>query len=443
MDNNIPDYVEEVLRRLHAAGWQACPVGGCVRDTLLGKKPQDWDIAAASEPQQTEQAVADLPCLETGIRHGTVTVLSGGRPVEVTTFRIDGSYSDNRRPDRVTFTRSLPEDLRRRDFTVNAMAWDDGKLIDLFGGRADLAAKQIRCVGEPEVRFAEDGLRILRALRFASVLDFQIESETAAAVHRQRSLLQNIAAERVGAELAKLLCGAGAARILADFRDVIFTVIPELAAEESCSQHSPYHHFDVWGHTVSAVAAAPPQLLPRLTMLLHDIGKPLCRTTDESGTDHFYRHAEVGAPLARRVLRRLRFSTALCQTVEAGVQRHMLFLEPDEHVLSRRLRQFGPEFCFFLLNLQRADTKAQSAAVQSRLPVLDRSEQMLHSLLQRQACFSRKQLAVRGGDLTALGLHGPAVGKALESLLDAVIDGRCPNEKAALLAYWKQQCSKT
>lgn len=441
MDFKVPQYVQHVLESLHHAGWQACLVGGCVRDVLLGRTPNDWDIAAASEPRQTEQALKQFTCLETGMQHGTVTVLSDGHPVEVTTFRIDGSYSDNRRPDSVSFTRSLPEDLRRRDFTINAMAWENGAPVDLFGGMRDLAAKTIRCVGEPSVRFAEDGLRILRALRFASVLDFQIEPETAAAVHRQRKLLKNIAAERISTELFKLLCGPGVGRVLAEFRDVIFTIIPELAGQDGCPQHSPYHCFDVWMHTVKAVEAAPPQLLPRLTMLLHDIGKPYCRTTEADGTDHFYRHAEVGAPLAEKVLHRLRFSSEICQMVTQGVKRHMLFLKPEERLLGRRLRQLGPEFCFFLLELQRADTKAQSQAVRERLAVLDESEAILRRLLEQQACFSRKQLAVKGSDLTALGLSGPAVGSALELLLDAVMDERCQNEKAALLQFLQNKNS--
>jgi tRNA nucleotidyltransferase (CCA-adding enzyme) len=438
MTFSIPAYVQNVLDSLHCAGWQACPVGGCVRDTLLGKVPHDWDIAAESEPEKTEQALHGFSCLETGRKHGTITVLSDGHPVEVTTFRIDGSYSDNRRPDSVIFTRSLPEDLRRRDFTINAMAWDHGALVDLFGGMQDLHSRRIRCVGRPEKRFQEDSLRILRALRFASVLDFQIEAETAAAVHEQKDLLHNVAVERIQAELSKLLCGVGAGRVLMDFSDVVFTILPELAPEKGCPQHSPYHNRDVWEHTIAAVDAAPPELLPRLTMLLHDMAKPACRTTAPDGTDHFYRHAEIGAPKAAAVLHRLHFSNEICRTVTEGVRRHMLFLEPEERILARRLRQFGPDFCFLLLKLQRADTKAQSALVQDRLSLLNQSEQMLKDLLEKQSCFSRKQLAVKGSDLTAHGINGPAVGKALEQLLDAVMDGRCPNEKTALLTYLRQ-----
>jgi len=435
----IPDYVQKTLISLRTAGWQACLVGGCVRDTLLHRTPNDWDIASASTPGQTECALAAFPCLETGVQHGTVTVLSDGHPVEVTTFRTDGTYSDNRRPDSVSFTRSLPEDLRRRDFTINAMAWDNGTLVDLFGGFSDLKAGVVRCVGSPDVRFQEDGLRILRALRFASVLDFSIAPETTAAVHRQRGLLKKIAAERIGAELGKLLCGPGAARVLRDFSDVLFTILPELAPQKGCPQRSPYHSYDVWEHTLHAVQAAPPEVPIRLTMLLHDIGKPACHTTDETGTDHFYRHESVGSEMVGPVLKRLRCSAKLSRQVQEGIRRHMLFMEPDEHILKRRLRQFGPNFCLFLLQVQRADTAAQSAAVQDRLRVLDQTEALLRKLLQQQACFSRAQLAVKGNDLTALGLHGAEVGEALSFLLEAVISGRCPNEKQALLTIWQEK----
>lgn len=438
MTLTVPNYVQNVLDALHAAGWQACPVGGCVRDSLLGKEPHDWDLATASEPLQTKQALSAFSCLETGMKHGTITVLSDQHPIEVTTFRIDGSYSDNRRPDNVVFTRNLQDDLRRRDFTINAMAWENGAPVDLFGGIHDLDAKIIRCVGNPEARFQEDGLRILRALRFASVLNFTIEPETESAIHQNKGLLRNIAAERISTELSKLLCGPGAGRILAEFCDVICTIIPELAPENGCPQHGPFHCYDVWMHTVKSVESSPPELLPRLTMLLHDIGKPSCRTTDIEGIDHFYRHAEVGAPIASLVLHRLRFSGEICHLAAEGVRRHMLFMEPDEHILRRRLRQFGPDFCFLLLNLQRADTKAQSSAVQNRLKLLDQSERILHSLLKKQTCFSRKQLAVTGTDLTALGLRGPSVGHALELLLDAVVDGRCPNERTELLDFLQQ-----
>ncbi|MDD3261214.1 MAG: HD domain-containing protein [Oscillospiraceae bacterium] len=439
MELLVPEYVQKVLCALHSAGWQAYLVGGCVRDSLLDKVPSDWDIAAESEPLQTKKALSAFHCIETGLQHGTITAVSDGHPVEVTTFRIDGNYSDNRRPDGVTFTRSLVEDLRRRDFTITAMAWQGGDLVDLFAGQADLQNGVVRCVGEPKVRFAEDGLRILRALRFASVLDFKVEESTAQAVHRQRGLLRNIAFERISVELTKFLCGPGAGRILAEFSDVLFTVIPELAAQKGCLQRGPYHLYDVWGHTLHAVEAAPPKPELRLAMLLHDIGKPACRTTDEKGMDHFYRHEEVGAEMAQQVLRRLRFSGKQSHVVCEGIRRHMLFLAPDEKLLKRRLRQFGPDFCFFLLEMQRADTRAQAPAVFGRLRELNHTEALLKKIVAEQACFSRAQLAVSGNDLLALGLQGPAVGRALGWMLDAVIAGRCQNEKQALLQCWKQQ----
>lgn len=441
MQTAIPSYVQAVLDSLRRAGYQACPVGGCVRDSLLGHVPHDWDIAASSTPLETEQALAGFPCMETGLRHGTVTVLSDGCPVEVTTFRIDGAYSDNRRPDQVTFTRSLPEDLRRRDFTINAMAWDGG-LVDLFGGQDDLQAGVVRCVGEPDKRFREDGLRILRALRFASVLDFVVEPQTAKAIHGLCGLLDGIAAERISVELQKLLCGPGAGRILRDFSDVLFRVLPELAAQAGCPQHSPYHDCDVWEHTVRAVEAAPPAPLPRLILLLHDAGKPACRSTGADGVDHFYQHERESARLAAQAARRLRLPARDARTLACAVARHMLPMPPEKPLLRRRLRQFGPEFCFLLLDVQRADVSAQPPCVHGRLELLSKSGEILRALVEEGACFSRAQLAVKGGDLVACGLSGPAVGKALGFLLNAVIEEQCPNEKSALLAYWMRHTEK-
>lgn len=438
---SVPPSVEALLEALQNAGFRACPVGGCVRDSLLGKVPHDWDVATSAKPQEVEAALPGFSCIETGIRHGTVTVLSQGHPIEVTTFRIDGVYSDHRRPDHVQFTDQLALDLQRRDFTINAMAWEHGQVIDLFGGRADLQAGVLRCVGEPEVRFEEDGLRILRALRFASVLDFCIEEKTAQAIHQQRDLLRKIAAERLYAELQKLLCGPAVGRILRTFSDVCFTMLPQLAPLASCLQHTPYHDCDAWEHTVRAVEAAPPDPLLRLTMLLHDAGKPVCRSTDADGIDHFYGHEKESAKMAREIVRFLRLPTKEARTVIQAVERHMLPMSPSRPLLQRRLRQFGPDFCKFLLQVQRADTKAQPSHLHFRLEQIAESEAIIDTLLEENACFSLSQLAVRGGDLLACGLSGPAVGKALDALLQAVVEGNCPNEKQALLSFWKTHLS--
>lgn len=437
----IPAYVQVILETLRGAGYQACLVGGCVRDGLLGKTPHDWDIATSALPVETEQALAGFSCLETGMQHGTITALSDGHPVEITTFRIDGSYSDHRRPDSVTFTRSLNDDLRRRDFTINAMAWDNG-LVDLFGGRADLKAGIIRCVGDPQMRFQEDGLRVLRALRFASVLDFALAPETTFAVHRLRGLLENIAAERISEELKKLLCGPGVERILRQYADILFTVLPMLSALPGCPQHSPYHNCDAWEHTIRAVEAAPAQPLLRLILLLHDVGKPACRSTGPDGIDHFYRHDREGARLAEQAAHRLRLSGRETQTVTQAVARHMLPMPPEKRLLRRRLHQFGLDFCLLLLAVQRADTLAQPPTVHSRLRLLDQSEAILRKLVAEDVCFSRAQLTVKGGDLVKLGLSGQAIGRALDYLLNTVMEERCPNEKVALLDYWRQHGEK-
>ena len=295
----VPAHVHRLLAALRAAGHEAYPVGGCVRDSLLGKEPADWDLCTGALPGEVERVLAGYRIIETGVRHGTVTALTEGGPVEITTFRTDGDYRDNRHPEQVRFVAKVEEDLARRDFTVNAMALGpDGAVIDPFGGRADLAAGIIRCVGEPTRRFREDGLRILRALRFAARLDFAVEPATAQSVLENRALLENIAAERVFSELRGLLTGPGAGRVLLGFAPVVFQVIPELAPAAGFDQKNPHHIHDVWTHTALAVDAAPPEPVLRLTMLLHDVAKPETFFADERGVGHFYGHAERGAEMA-------------------------------------------------------------------------------------------------------------------------------------------------
>ena len=313
----IPDYVNKIVVRFAAAGRRAYPVGGCVRDTLLGKTPGDWDLTTDAPPQETLALFGDS-AYPTGLKHGTVTVVQNGHSVEITTMRRDGAYLDKRHPESVMFTNSLTEDLARRDFTVNAMALTpDGGVCDPFGGQADLAARVLRCVGSAEERFEEDALRILRLLRFASVLGFSVASGTAEAAHAKRELLRSVAAERVYAELNKLLCGADAARMLLEFPDVLGVVIPEILPCVGFDQRNPHHCFDVWEHTARSVGAVPPRRELRWTMLFHDLGKPLCLTTDADGTGHFYGHTVISAQLAEGIMERLRFEKSLAAQVRA------------------------------------------------------------------------------------------------------------------------------
>ena len=332
----LPPQVHTALDRLAAAGWEAYVVGGAVRDALRGCAAGDWDITTNAEPAQVERIFAGERLIETGLKHGTVTVLLGGLPLEITTYRVDGDYTDHRRPDAVRFTRSLREDLLRRDFTMNALAYNPRTgLVDICGGAEDIARGIVRCVGEPDRRFQEDGLRILRALRFASVLGFQITPETAAAIHRNAALLQYLAAERVRSELTKLLCGQNVGAVLREFADVPAVPIPELRPMFGFEQHNPHHDRDVWQHTVAVVAHIPPEPVLRWAALLHDVGKPPCFSRGPDGVGHFYGHAAKSAELADAVLMRLRFDTAGRTRITQLIRYHDLPVPPEPKPVRR------------------------------------------------------------------------------------------------------------
>ena len=430
----IPDYVRIVLETLERAGQEAWCVGGCVRDTLLGRTPEDWDVTTSALPEEILTLFRDH-AIPTGLRHGTVTVRSDHRNVEVTTYRLDGPYHDHRRPDSVVFTRSLQEDLARRDFTVNAMAMDlRGQVRDPFGGRADLERKLLRCVGDPDRRFSEDALRILRCLRFAAVLGCSIHPDTAAAVHRNRALLAEIAQERIQAELGKLLTGERAAEVLREYPDVIGVFWPEILPMVGFDQKNRHHCYDVWEHTLHALAAAPPEAEVRWAVLLHDIGKPRCFTADGNGVGHFYGHGGISRDMADDMLRRLKCSTEFRETVVRLVDWHDRNIPRTDKSIRRALRALGERDLRRLIAVKRADNLAQDPAYRSRQSELDQAEAMVEKLLAEDACFSLKQLAVNGHDLLRQGLSGPALGRTLEALLDGVIAGELPNEREALLA---------
>ena len=311
----IPGYVQAVLEALEAAGHEAWCVGGCVRDALLGREPGDWDVTTSARPEET-LAVFPTQGEPTGLKHGTVTVKTPGGPVEVTTYRIDGTYRDHRRPDSVIFTASLEADLSRRDFTVNAMAANlRGAFRDPFGGREDLRQGILRCVGDPDRRFQEDALRILRGLRFSASLGFSLEPGTAAALRRNRKLLGEVAPERIQVEFFKLLPGKAAAQVLRTYPEVFGVFWPELLAMVGFDQRNRHHCYDVWEHTLHALAAAPEDPVLRCTMLLHDVGKPASFTLDKQGVGHFYGHPAVSRELAEGMLRRLRCGTDFRETV--------------------------------------------------------------------------------------------------------------------------------
>lgn len=424
----------KALALLQAAGYEAWIVGGCVRDALLGLPPKDYDLTTSALPEETQRVFAAYPRIETGLRHGTVTVLLEGEPLEITTYRVDGVYSDARHPDGVTFTRSLRQDAARRDFTINAMAYAPGQgLQDFFGGQADLARGILRAVGAAEKRFREDALRILRALRFASVLDFTLEGETARAARACAPLLAAVSAERVSGELGKLLCGKAAGRVLRDYPDVLGVVLPEILPMVGLDHRNPHHCYDVWTHTTVAVDHVPPELPLRLAMLLHDIGKPDTFSLGEDGQGHFYGHPRRSVELAEGILSRLRFPRRTRERVLTLVRYHDAVLEESPQRVRRWLNKLGPEVFFDLLAIQGGDAAAQAPAYCTRLDHLRRLEALARQVLDQAPCLTVRDLAVGGEDLLALGYRGPAIGRALRALLEQVLSETVSNEKNALL----------
>ena len=439
----IPQEVRHVLLTLERAGHEAYIVGGCVRDMLMENRPHDWDVTTSALPQET-MALFGHSAIPTGLRHGTVTVRSGELACEVTTFRTDGDYTDHRHPAAVAFTRSLREDLARRDLTVNAMAMDvRGMLHDPFGGQADIHRRVLRCVGSPGRRFSEDALRILRVLRFSATLGgFSGEEDTRCALLSRREDLRYVAAERVREELTKLLCGQDARRVLLGSPQVLGVVLPEILPCVGFDQHNCHHCYDVWGHTAHAVAAAPPEPVLRWVMLLHDLGKPQCFTLDAQGVGHFYGHHRPGAEIAEAVCRRLRFDTAAARQICTLVRYHDRPISLTEQGVRRAMNRLGVETLRRLCAVKRADNLAQHPDYRGRQREIDEGEAIMNRLLAQDACFSLQQLAVNGRDMMALGLRGPDIGQMLQMLLEAVMDGEADNDRAALLALAKEKYSR-
>lgn len=432
----LPPEVRQALRMLHDGGYQAYAVGGCVRDSLLGRVPADWDVTTSAAPEQVRRLLSAYPVIETGLKHGTLTVRIGGRPLEITTYRVDVGGRDHRHPDAVRFTPCLTEDLARRDFTVNAMAYNEEEgLIDRFGGQEDLERRLLRCVGEPDRRFEEDALRILRALRFASVLDFAIDEASAGSLVRKRGLLVHVSAERVREELLRLLRGTAPAAVLRRFPSVIGTVLPELTAMVGFDQNNPHHLYDVYEHTIRSVEAAPPDPVVRTALLFHDSGKPASYTEDEQGVGHFRGHAAVSLQLAEQALARLKFDKASSVRILALIRYHDAAVSPTPASLRRWLNRLGEEGLRQLLLVKAADNLAQHPAYHGRQAEIRRLETLLDEVLAQRQCFSLTDLAVNGRDLQAVGIPaGPGMGMLLHTLLEDVIEGRCENDRQVLLS---------
>ncbi len=433
---NLPDYVRTALAELEAAGFEAVVVGGCVRDSLLGRIPGDWDIATSAIPEEVKRVFDGRRIIETGLKHGTVTVLFDSSSLEITTYRVDGEYSDGRRPDFVNYTRDLAQDLARRDFTVNALAYSPGKgIVDRLGGVRDLEARLLRCVGNPHARFIEDGLRIMRAVRFSATLGFVVEDTTAAAMCELAGLLSNVSPERLGAELNKALTGKYIEAALVSYGYVFAKIIPELEPMFGFCQHTRYHHLDVWEHTAKAVSEIQPDVTKRLAMLLHDIGKPNTFTLGKGGEGHFYGHGSVGAEIADRVLAGLKYDNRTREEVVYLVKHHCDELKPEPKHLRRLLNRMGEPLLRNLLAVNIADCKAQAPEFSvERVRYFKSVETALDIIIEENQVFSLKNLAVNGHDLIEAGFSpGKELGAALDVLLARVMDETLPNEKEALI----------
>ena len=433
---SIPRNVAWLLRQCRQAGYAAYVVGGCVRDALLGRAPKDWDLCTSATPQEMLRVFAGAHVVETGLKHGTLTVVLDHIPYEVTTFRVEEGYADHRHPDRVRFVHDVREDLARRDFTVNAMAWSPEEgLVDAFGGQEDLRTGVIRCVGEPDTRFGEDALRILRALRFAATYAFRIDGGTSASIHRLHPTLRHVAAERIRVELGKLLCGSAAAEILRLYPDVLHTVLPETATMYGFDQRTPHHRYDVWEHTLHALAAIPGEETLRWAALLHDAGKPEAFTLDASGVGHAYGHGKISLEKAESAMARLKMDRSTWEDVTLLVEKHDLPLSSERQLMKRRLHQLGERRLRMLIQLQRADALGKGTLAPEEVEEATRERcRTLDALVAEDACVSLRQLAVRGGDLLSAGIPaGRALGQILERLLEEVMEEALPNQREALL----------
>lgn len=441
MKITLPEKVSTIIENLQLHGHEAFAVGGCVRDSVLARTPQDWDITTSARPEEIKNLFTRT--VDTGIEHGTVTVLLGKDSFEVTTYRIDGAYEDSRHPKEVIFTSNLEEDLKRRDFTINAMAYnDDVRLVDPFGGMKDLNRHLIRCVGDPMERFSEDALRILRAVRFSAQLAFPIEPKTAEAIRELAPTLENISAERIQAELVKLLTSDHPERIQDAYElGITKVILPEWDAMVGVKQNTPHHVYDVAEHTLHAMMNIKNDKILRLTMLFHDMGKVMMKTTDLEGQDHFKGHALISEGLARSIMRRLKFDNDTIKKVTKLVCYHDYRVEPTAQNVRRAMNRIGVDLFPFYLAVQLADVKAQSPyRRRAKIEDIIAMRELYQETLIEDHCVTLKGLAVTGKDLMELGMQpGKELGSTLNELLEWVIDEPSCNKKEILCEYVKEK----
>lgn len=427
------------MEKLEDAGFEAYLVGGSLRDILMGREVHDFDITSSAKPEEVMEVFSDFKVIPTGLKHGTVTVLVEDEPLEITTFRSESGYSDGRHPDSVSFAKSVEDDLGRRDFTMNAMACRiNGELFDLFGGQKDIADKLVRTVGNAKERFSEDGLRILRAIRFAAVLGFEVEAGTKDAIHQMGYMIEKVSEERIVSEFNKIMLSEKPSTYLREYKDIICIFIPELEACIGFDQKNHHHVYDVFEHTLRVVDNMPPKLSLRLAALLHDISKPFCFEIGSDGEGHFYGHASKSSEMAENILRRLKYDNVTITDVCQLVKYHDHQIENSDKIIKRMLRRLGEKGFFDLLDLKRADNLGQSEEFRYRQDILQELENSARRILDEKACFSIKDMAINGSDLIKLGMvQGPEIGEVLEMLLDRVISGEIKNDRQELIACLK------
>lgn len=429
---SIPKYIENILKKLNEYGFEAYLAGGCVRDFINGTVPHDYDLTTDALPENIKSVFSDYKIICSGEKHGTITVAAEQNLVEITTYRIDGDYNDCRHPDKVCFTPHIEEDLKRRDFTVNSMAYNPKNgLIDPFGGVCDIKSKIIRTTGNPDERFKEDALRILRALRFSSCLSFKIEPKTSEAILRNKQLISGISCERIRDEFVKIISGKHAGSILRKYKDVIAVFIPEISAEFNFNQNSPYHKYDVWEHTIHAVDAFSDPII-KLAMFFHDISKPECYTEDINGTGHFKGHALKGAVKTMNIMKRLKFSSKEIELIIDLVKHHSDEIN-TEYDIKKKLNSLGEKTFFYLLNVMRADCMSKQDFCKASLKKIKDIEDSAKNIIENNICYTLPQMQINGNDLLSIGFKGKKIGETLNTLLDMVMNNELKNDKRKLI----------
>lgn len=442
MDIVLPNTAKKAIRLLNNSGFYAYAVGGCVRDLILGTPPEDIDIATNALPDEVKAVFSDCKTYDIGLSHGTVTVLLDGNNIEITTFRQEGAYILHRTPENVRFVKSIDEDLKRRDFTINSICCDGEKIIDPFSGTEDIKNRIIRAVGKPDERFKEDALRIMRALRFCSCLGFNIEKETEESLYKNRWLLRYVSRERIRDELLRILCGKNVEKVLLKYKEIIAVAVPEIRQMFNVYQNTPHHMYDVYTHTVKSVSNIEPDPLLRLTMLFHDVGKPSVLSTDCLGVTHFKTHPIESVKIARRALLSLRISNKELSYILSLIVEHDNRVEKSEKTMRRLLKKYDYDKDFFndYIKVRFADTLAQSEYMR---------EEKLNSLYELKKCgdkFLCSKLAVKqsdleidGNDLISLGFFGKEIGQILDEMTTAISEGRLENNNEELIEFAKSK----